>query len=116
MAKEGSGLREQVKSLWRAGMVRHVYVRKEGHTPIDLPLLLVLAGGLLAPWLLGIGVVVALLLGYRLDVEIVENAADPGEGDGDGDGGEDLPRATLATPPGEDAIPPEATEGVEPRG
>ncbi len=115
MAKERSGLQEQLKSLWRAGMVRHVYVRKEGHTPIDLPLLLVLAGGLLAPWLLGIGVVVALLLGYRLDVEILEDATDQGEGEA-GDGGEDLPRATLATPPGEDAIPPEATEGVEPRG
>ena len=115
MAKERSGLQEQLKSLWRAGMVRHVYVRKEGHTPIDLPLLLVLAGGLLAPWLLGIGVVVALLVGYRLDVEIVEDAAEA-DGEAADEAADDLPRATLATPPGEDAIPPEATEGVEPRG
>ncbi|MCC6388482.1 MAG: DUF4342 domain-containing protein [Dehalococcoidia bacterium] len=115
MAKEGSRLQEQVKSLWRAGMVRHVYIRKDGHTPVDLPLLLVLAGGLLAPWLLGIGVVVALLVGYRLDVEIVEDGEEP-DGEADGEAADDLPRATLATPPGEDAIPPEATEGVEPRG
>lgn len=113
MADSGNGLQEQLKSLWHAGMVRHVYVRKDEHTPVDLPLLVVIVVGMFAPWLLGIGLVIALLLGYRFEVENTEETAAAA---GDGDGGEDLPAATLAPLPGEDAVPPEATEGGEPRG
>ncbi len=111
MVDSGNGLQEQLKSLWHAGMVRHVYVRKDEHTPVDLPLLVVIVVGMFAPWLLGIGLVIALLLGYRFEVENTEETAAAASA-----GGDDLPTATLAPLPGEDAVPPEATEGGEPRG
>lgn len=115
MADTGNGLQEQIKALWHAGIVRHVYVRKDDHTPLDLPLLLVIAGGILAPWLLGIGVVVALLLGYRLEVLNLEAAVEEPAAETPPETVE-TPQAQVVPAPGPDAVPPEATEGGEPRG
>jgi len=54
---------------WHEGLVRHVIVHKDGNRPIDLPLTAVIVGGILAPWLLAIGVVVAVITGFKMETE-----------------------------------------------
>jgi hypothetical protein len=64
-----SSFGDRVRWLWHEGLVRHVVVQKDGHRPIDLPLTAIIVGGVLAPWLLAIGVVVAVITGYKMETE-----------------------------------------------
>lgn len=70
---------EWVRFLWYEGSVRHVIIHKDEHQPIDLPLVLVLAAAVFAPWLLAIGIVVAVVKGYAIRIE--RQAPDEGEED-----------------------------------
>jgi hypothetical protein len=61
--------RQWVRDTWNAGMAIHAIVEKGGRRIVDLPLNVVIIAGILAPWALGIGVVVAVIAGYRLYTE-----------------------------------------------
>lgn len=61
--------RQWVRDTWNAGMAIRAIVEKEGRRIVDLPLNVVIIAGILAPWALGIGVVVAVIAGYRLYTE-----------------------------------------------
>lgn len=67
----GRSFGEWVRYVWDEGLARHVIIEKaaEGKRPVNLPLTFVLVGGLLAPWLLALGVLVAVLRGYAIRVE-----------------------------------------------
>lgn len=67
----GRSFGEWLRYIWAEGLARHVIIEKaeEGRRPVDLPLTFVLIGGVLAPWLLALGVIVAVLLGYAIRVE-----------------------------------------------
>jgi hypothetical protein len=60
---------DRVKNIWHEGAVRHVIVRKGDQRPVDLPLTAVVISAILAPWLLAIGVVVAIVMGYKMETE-----------------------------------------------
>lgn len=104
--------KEWVSYVWHEGMARHVFVFREDHTPLDLPLIVVILGALLAPWLLAIGVVVALVAGYRLEIR---RTPDEAVDDALAEGG-DLPPGPVPGPPDEPAagteapMPPDAGE------
>jgi hypothetical protein len=67
--------KDRLKELFHEGMVRHVVVRKEARSIVDLPLNLVILGTLLAPWLVGIGALIALLTGYRISMDRRDDTA-----------------------------------------
>jgi hypothetical protein len=58
-----------VRDTWAAGMAIRVIVEKEDRRIVDLPLNVIIIAGILAPWALGIGVVVAVVTGYRMYTE-----------------------------------------------
>lgn len=67
---ENGGFRGRVGKVWREGKTIHVVVTaKDGRRLVDLPLTVVVVGGVLAPWALAIGVVVAVVVGARLETE-----------------------------------------------
>ncbi len=66
---EKTSIKDRLKHLFHEGMVRHVIVRKEPRSIVDLPLDLIILGTLLAPWLVGIGALIALLTGYHIGME-----------------------------------------------
>ena len=65
---ENPSIMDRLKELFRQGNVRHVVMKNETRQLVDLPLNIVLLGTLLAPWLVGIGIVIALVKGYRLEL------------------------------------------------
>lgn len=58
--------KERLKDLFHEGMVRHVIVRKESRSIVDLPLNVIILATLLAPWLTGIGALIALLTRHHI--------------------------------------------------
>ncbi|MCC7362996.1 MAG: DUF4342 domain-containing protein [Dehalococcoidia bacterium] len=60
--------RDTMKSAWHEGLVRHVVVRNDERTLLDLPLVVVLFVALFASLLVALGVVVAVVLGYRIEM------------------------------------------------
>ncbi len=70
-----SSFGDRVRWAWHEGLVRHVVVHKDDKRPLDLPLTAVIVGGILAPWLLAIGVVVAVIAGYKMETERHEEPA-----------------------------------------
>jgi hypothetical protein len=81
------------RHLWAEGNRRHVLVRKGEHVPIDLPLTAVVVGGILAPWLLGIGAAAAVILGYKIETTHPEKTVEGSS--------EDATPATGEAPPAE---------------
>lgn len=79
----GRSFGEWVRYIWAEGLARHVIIEKaaEGKRPVNLPLTFVLIGAVLAPWLMALGVIAAVLLGYSIRIE--------GGGDSAGDSIED---------------------------
>lgn len=71
----GRSFTEQVKYLWNESLERHVRIRNDERVAFDLPLLVVLILAVIAPWLAAGGVIVALLLGYRLEMHRREQDA-----------------------------------------
>jgi hypothetical protein len=64
------GFPAQIAHLWHEGLVRHVVVKNNvGESKLDLPLLVVIIGAAVAPWLLAIGVVVAVMTNHSMSVE-----------------------------------------------
>ncbi|HET7738171.1 MAG TPA: DUF4342 domain-containing protein [Tepidiformaceae bacterium] len=60
---------DQVKRIWQEGKIRHAVVTgKSGHRYVDVPLTIVIVAGVLAPWLAALGVVLAVVMGCRLEV------------------------------------------------
>jgi hypothetical protein len=83
----GPGEAEQKRSWYREalskGNATHVVVARGESKPVDLPLTAVVIGAVLAPWLLAIGVVVAVAMGYG--IRTYGPAAASPETDADGD-------------------------------
>jgi hypothetical protein len=69
MNEEG-GFKAWVRRVWREGKIIHVVVtHKDGRRLIDIPLTIVVIGGVLAPWALAIGVVAGVILGAAISTE-----------------------------------------------
>lgn len=67
---ESRSFAEWAQFLWNESLARHVIVEKKGHyRPVDLPLLLLIIAALIAPWLVAIGLVLAVIMGYALRIE-----------------------------------------------
>lgn len=61
--------KERIRWLWREGVARRVVVEKDGRRPVDLPLVAFLVAAVLAPWLVALGGVVGIVLGYQFRVD-----------------------------------------------
>ncbi len=74
-----SSFKDRALGLLREANRRHVIVDKDGKSYVNLPLTIVIVAGLLAPWLLVIGVIVALATScsMRIDVEPVSDDIAP---------------------------------------
>ena len=77
--ESGSSLMDKVKKVVHEGNVRHVVVEKDGRRVVDLPLTLIIVGAVLAPWIVAILAVVALLLEYRISIENRETLESSGD-------------------------------------
>lgn len=64
--EEQSGIKGFALRVWRGGLARRVVVTRQGRILVDLPLTVVIAGGVLAPLVLGAGAVVAVVTGCQL--------------------------------------------------
>lgn len=64
----GEQLLSKVKELIYEGNVRRIIIKQEGHTLIEIPLTVGLAGVLLAPTIAAIGVVGALIAQCSIEV------------------------------------------------
>ncbi len=72
--------KEQVAHLWDEGMVQHVVITgKSGHRVFDVPLVVVIILGLLAPWAAAIGAVIAVVAGGKISTERQEEPPPPAE-------------------------------------
>ena len=58
-----------VKFLWQEGLARKFIVTHEDKQVVNLPLLLVIVAAFIAPWLVAIGVILAVVLGASVSVE-----------------------------------------------
>ena len=67
----GEQLLSKVKELVHEGNVRRIIIKQEGHTIMEIPLTVGLAGVILAPTLAAIGVVGALLA--KCSIEVVRS-------------------------------------------
>ena len=61
--------KDRLKDLFNEGMRRHVRMTKEERTIVNLPLNVVILGTLLAPWLIGILVLIGLMAGYNVTLD-----------------------------------------------
>ena len=68
---QGSSFKDWVRHVWDEGLARHVVIEKTAvnKQAINLPLTFVLVGGVLAPWLLAAGLVIAVLRGYSIRIQ-----------------------------------------------
>lgn len=66
--EELSGIKGFALKVWRGGLARRVLVTRQGRILVDVPLTVVVVGGVLAPWLLGLGAVAAVVTGCQLAV------------------------------------------------
>lgn len=73
---ENRSFGEWVEYLWHESLERHVVIRNSERVAFDLPLLVVIIAAVVAPWLAAGAVVVALIVGYRLEMTR-PNAAQP---------------------------------------
>jgi Domain of unknown function (DUF4342) len=73
----GEQLLSKVKELVHEGNVRRIIIKQEGHTIIEIPLTVGLAGVILAPTLAAIGVVGALLAKCSIEVVRSEPPTEP---------------------------------------
>lgn len=74
-SEQESGFKALIRRVWHGGLVRRVMVTREGRTLVDVPLTVIVIGGVLAPWLLALGAVVAVLTGCQLAVRQPEPLA-----------------------------------------
>ena len=72
----GEQLLQRVKQLIHEGNVRRISIKHEGHTVLELPLTLGVVGVVVAPMLVAVGALAALLGDCTIDVD---RAAPPPE-------------------------------------
>lgn len=65
-----------VRRILHEGNIRHLVVRKHDRSLIDLPLTIVVIATVVAPWLVGIGLVAAVIASYTVSV-VKEPSAQP---------------------------------------
>ena len=63
------GFGEWVKYLWDEGIARKFIITHDDKNIVDLPLLIVVIAALVAPWLVAIGIVIAVVLGATISVK-----------------------------------------------
>lgn len=73
-----SSMRGRIRRLWGEGLVRRVVAEKNGRRVVDIPLTAFLIAAVLAPWLVALGGVAGILLGYQFRVDHDERAEGPG--------------------------------------
>jgi len=74
IAKDTS-MKGRLSWLWREGLARRVIAEKGGRRAVDLPLTVFLIAAVLAPWLVALGGIAGILLGYQFHVEREEDAS-----------------------------------------
>ena len=65
----GDELGARVKQLVHEGNVRHIRIKHDGHTVLELPLTVGVVGALVAPQLAAVGAIGALLTRCTIEVE-----------------------------------------------
>ncbi|MCC6419272.1 MAG: DUF4342 domain-containing protein [Gemmataceae bacterium] len=68
-APEKTSLTDRLRHLWSEGLTRHVVVAQGDHRVLDLPLTIVVVATVLAPWLVGVGALLALLTAHHIGLE-----------------------------------------------
>lgn len=80
--KQSRSFTSTVRRIVHEGNIRHLVVRKPDRALVDLPLTIVVIATLIAPWLVGLGLVAAVVASYTVSV-VTEPKAEPspaGEG------------------------------------
>jgi hypothetical protein len=89
-----------VKYLWAEGLLRKLIVDKEGANVVRLPLTVIVAGALVAPWLIAIGLVIAVVTGHRVSItRDTPSGEEPVAEDADGPPPPPAPPSPEATTP-----------------
>lgn len=73
-----SSTRGRMRWLWQEGLARRVVAEKGARRPVDMPLTAFLIAAVLAPWLVALGGVAGILLGYQFRVDRDEPADSTG--------------------------------------
>ena len=76
---------EWVRFLWRESIERRIVISKEERTAVNLPLLLVIIAAVVAPWLAAIGLVIGVVMGYRIGMERVGGEQNSLAGENEGE-------------------------------
>lgn len=66
---DGDQLLQRVKQLIHEGNVRHIRIKQDGHTILELPLTVGVIGVVLMPMLAAVGALAALVTNCTLEVE-----------------------------------------------
>jgi hypothetical protein len=69
--------RGQIRAGYDEGMRRRFVVRKGDNVVLDLPLLLVVIGAILAPWVAVAGGILAVVNGFELKMVVPERSESP---------------------------------------
>ncbi len=74
---DGDQLLQRVKELIHEGNVRHIRIKQDGHTILELPLTVGVIGVVLMPMLAAVGALAALVSNCTIEVE---RRVDPSDG------------------------------------
>ena len=64
----GNQMFDRAKDLFHQGNMRHVIIKRDGHTLVQFPLTVGVIGTLLAPQLMALGIAAALLASCTIEV------------------------------------------------
>ena len=87
---DGAQLLEQVKRILHEGNVRRIIVKHEGRTVAEFPLTVGVVGAALAPVLVAVGAIAALLTESTIEIERAADAASTDGGSASAGDGTDL--------------------------
>jgi hypothetical protein len=78
MASHQSGsITSTVRRVLHEGNIRRLVVRKPERVLVDLPLTIVIIATVIAPWLVGLGLVAGVITGHSISMVKTEPAAPP---------------------------------------
>jgi Domain of unknown function (DUF4342) len=98
---DGAQILEQVKRILHEGNVRRIIVKHEGRTVAEFPLTVGVVGAALAPVLVAVGAIAALLTESTIEIE----RAAEGESSGGAEASPPTTPATTSGPGGSAATP-----------
>ena len=78
---KASSLKGSLRWLWNEGQARRVVAEKDHRRVVDIPLTAFLIAAVLAPWLVALGGIAGILLGYQFRVNHEPVEPEPAEMD-----------------------------------